>query len=71
LVWFWARSEETEKGTQNSSHAAAEHSLPIREIVEGGSWMERLKTLIKGTDLIVAPVALNAIMARLAEDAGF
>jgi 2-methylisocitrate lyase-like PEP mutase family enzyme len=33
--------------------------------------MERLKTLIKGTDLIVAPVALNAIMARLAEDAGF
>jgi len=33
--------------------------------------MERLKTLIKGTDLIVAPVALNAIMARLAEEAGF
>jgi len=33
--------------------------------------MERLKTLIKGTDLIVVPVALNAIMARLAEEAGF
>ncbi len=33
--------------------------------------MERLKTLIKGTDLIVTPVALNAIMARLAEEAGF
>ena len=33
--------------------------------------MERLKTLIEGSDLIVAPVALNAIMARLAEEAGF
>ena len=33
--------------------------------------MERLKSLIKGTDLVVAPVALNAIMARLAEEAGF
>src|SRR5919106_5687891 len=33
--------------------------------------MERLKTLIEGTDLIVAPVALNPIMARLAEEAGF
>jgi methylisocitrate lyase len=33
--------------------------------------MERLKKLIEGTDLIIAPVALNAIMARLAEDAGF
>ena len=33
--------------------------------------MERLKRLIEGRDLIVAPVALNAIMARLAEEAGF
>jgi methylisocitrate lyase len=33
--------------------------------------MERLKTLIEGTDLIIAPVALNPIMARLAEEAGF
>ena len=33
--------------------------------------MERLKKLIEGSDLIVAPVALNAIMARLAEEAGF
>lgn len=33
--------------------------------------MERLKRLIEGSDLIVAPVALNAIMARLAEEAGF
>ena len=33
--------------------------------------MERLKALIGGPDLIVAPVALNPIMARLAEDAGF
>ena len=33
--------------------------------------MERLKRLIEDTDLIIAPVALNAIMARLAEDAGF
>lgn len=33
--------------------------------------MERLKTLIQGTDLIIAPVALNPIMARLAEEAGF
>lgn len=32
---------------------------------------ERLKTLIQGNDLIIAPVALNPIMARLAEDAGF
>lgn len=33
--------------------------------------MERLKTLINGTDLVIAPVALNPIMARLAEEAGF
>ena len=33
--------------------------------------MERLKTLIAGDGLIVAPVALNPIMARLAEEAGF
>ena len=33
--------------------------------------MERLKALVGGPDLIVAPVALNPIMARLAEDAGF
>lgn len=33
--------------------------------------MERLKTLIAGDELIVAPVALNPIMARLAEEAGF
>lgn len=33
--------------------------------------MERLKTLIEGTDLIIAPVALNPIMARLAEESGF
>ncbi len=33
--------------------------------------MERLKTLIAGDDLIVAPVALNPIIARLAEEAGF
>lgn len=33
--------------------------------------MERLKTLIGGSGLIVAPVALNPIMARLAEEAGF
>src|ERR1700742_210866 len=30
-----------------------------------------LKDLIAGDDLIVAPVALNPIMARLAEEAGF
>jgi 2-methylisocitrate lyase-like PEP mutase family enzyme len=33
--------------------------------------MARLKTLIAGNDLIVAPVALNPIMARMAEEAGF
>src|ERR1700720_1740238 len=31
----------------------------------------RLNELIRGNDLIVAPVALNPIMARLAEEAGF
>jgi 2-methylisocitrate lyase-like PEP mutase family enzyme len=30
-----------------------------------------LRTLIQGDELIVAPVALNPIMARLAQDAGF
>lgn len=33
--------------------------------------MQRLKTLIDGPELIVAPVALNPIMVRLAEEAGF
>ena len=33
--------------------------------------MPTLKDLIAGDDLVVAPVALNPIMARLAEQAGF
>ena len=33
--------------------------------------MEKLSQLIKGKDLIVAPVALNPIMARMAAEAGF
>jgi 2-methylisocitrate lyase-like PEP mutase family enzyme len=33
--------------------------------------MKALKELIQGTELVVAPVALNPVMARLAEDAGF
>jgi len=33
--------------------------------------VERLKKLIEGPDLVIAPVALNPIMARLAEEAGF
>ena len=33
--------------------------------------MQKLKELIRGNELIVAPVALNPIMARLAEEAGF
>jgi methylisocitrate lyase len=33
--------------------------------------LEKLSRLIRGDDLIVAPVALNPIMARLAEEAGF
>ena len=33
--------------------------------------MQKLNELIAGNDLIVAPVALNPIMARLAQEAGF
>ncbi|WP_420225538.1 hypothetical protein [Pigmentiphaga litoralis] len=33
--------------------------------------MNTLKQWIAGDDLIVAPVALNPMMARLAQDAGF
>ena len=33
--------------------------------------MQKLSEHIRGNDLIVAPVALNPIMARLAEEAGF
>jgi methylisocitrate lyase len=33
--------------------------------------MERLRTLIEGPDLVVAPVALNPLMARMAVEAGF
>ena len=33
--------------------------------------MQKLNELIRGNELIVAPVALNPIMARLAEEAGF
>src|SRR6267378_3113763 len=33
--------------------------------------VQKLKDLIRGDDLIVAPVVFNPIMARLAEDAGF
>ena len=37
----------------------------------GGLILPKLKELIAGSELIVAPVALNPIMARLAEAAGF
>ena len=33
--------------------------------------MQKLNELVRGNDLVVAPVALNPIMARLAEEAGF
>src|SRR5260370_17261475 len=33
--------------------------------------VENLNQLIRGNELIVAPVALNPIMARMAEEAGF
>lgn len=33
--------------------------------------MERLRTLIEGPDLVVAPVALNPLMARMAAEIGF
>ena len=33
--------------------------------------MQKLSQLVRGNDLIVAPVALNPIMARMAEEAGF
>ncbi len=33
--------------------------------------MQKLSQLIRGEDLVVAPVALNPIMARMAEEAGF
>ncbi len=33
--------------------------------------MQKLNELVRGDDLVVAPVALNPIMARLAEEAGF
>ena len=33
--------------------------------------LEKLSQLIKGPDLIVAPVALNPIMAQMAAQAGF
>ncbi|MCC6780653.1 MAG: isocitrate lyase/PEP mutase family protein [Hyphomicrobiales bacterium] len=33
--------------------------------------MQKLNELIRGDDLVVAPVALNPIMARMAEEAGF
>ena len=36
-----------------------------------GARLEKLKDLIKGPDLIVAPVALNPIMAQMAALAGF
>ena len=33
--------------------------------------MQKFSELMRGKELIVAPVALNPIMARLAEEAGF
>jgi 2-methylisocitrate lyase-like PEP mutase family enzyme len=33
--------------------------------------VKKFSDLMRGSELIVAPVALNPIMARLAEEAGF
>src|SRR5215510_13040724 len=38
---------------------------------EGECSLAKLRDLIRGNDLIVAPVVCNPIMARMAEDAGF
>src|ERR1700752_4275385 len=38
---------------------------------KGECSLATLKDLIRGNDLIVAPVGCNSIMARMAEDAGF
>src|SRR6266849_835831 len=37
----------------------------------GERFLQKLRELIAGDELIVAPVALNPIMARMAEEAGF
>jgi 2-methylisocitrate lyase-like PEP mutase family enzyme len=37
----------------------------------GSAWLSSFRSLIDGPDLIVAPVALNPMMARLAQAAGF
>src|ERR1700761_4932877 len=39
--------------------------------MRGSRTLRTLKDMIAGDDLVVAPVALNPIMARLAEQAGF
>src|SRR5271170_555869 len=43
----------------------------MRENRQGGQALATLRELIAGKDLIVAPVALSPIMARLAQNAGF
>src|SRR5215831_9593576 len=44
---------------------------PCHRSRERGASMPKLSELIRGNDLVVAPVALNPIMARMAEEAGF
>src|SRR5689334_14320052 len=43
----------------------------VQPATSGETFLPKLKDLVAGNELIVAPVALNPIMARLAEDAGF
>src|SRR5258707_5953529 len=44
---------------------------PATTAAQGDTSVEKLSSLIKGPDLIVAPCALNPIMAQIAALAGF
>src|SRR3981081_248431 len=50
---------------------ATSRNRPDLILKPGERFLHKLRELIAGDDLVVAPVALNRIMARMAEEAGF
>src|SRR5215475_11395270 len=59
------------RGTARGWRASASPEPTTGERLERENNLATFRELMNGDDLIVAPCALNPIMARIAEDAGF
>src|SRR5215469_9399479 len=75
FMW-WRETSAARRTSRNSSKPRSRNgrrrsARAVRSGNSGSQVLQKLNELIRGDELIVAPVALNPIMARLAAEAGF